>query len=91
MERIYKSMKNVGAGNIVLGIVMIVVGVSVGIITIISGAKLLRDKSDITFQYGKNGEKKQTANFCQPFVIYIIYGVCFIFFACVRRIWQKCL
>ena len=49
MERIYKSMKNVGAGNIVLGIVMIVVGVSVGIITIISGAKLLRDKSDITF------------------------------------------
>ncbi len=49
MERIYKSMKNVGAGNIVLGIIMIVVGVTVGIISIISGAKLLRDKSDITF------------------------------------------
>lgn len=49
MERIYKSMKNVGAGNIVLGIIMIVAGVSVGIITIISGAKLLKDKSDITF------------------------------------------
>ena len=39
MERIYKSMKSVGAGNIALGIIMIIIG----------GAKLLRDKSDITF------------------------------------------
>ena len=49
MERIYKSMKSVGAGNIALGIIMIITGVTAGIMTIIDGAKLLRDKSDITF------------------------------------------
>lgn len=49
MEKVYKSMKHVGAGNIALGVVMMVVGVTVGIITIISGAKLLKDKADITF------------------------------------------
>lgn len=49
MEKIYKSMKHVGTGNIALGVVMIVVGVTVGIVTIISGAKLLKDKADITF------------------------------------------
>lgn len=49
MEKIYKSMKHVGAGNIVLGVVVMVVGVAVGIVAIITGAKLLKDKSDITF------------------------------------------
>lgn len=49
MERIYKSMKHVGAGNIALGVIIMVVGVTVGIVTIISGAKLLKDKADITF------------------------------------------
>jgi hypothetical protein len=49
MERVYKSMKRIGAGNIVVGIVVLVVGVSAGIISIITGAKLLKNKSDITF------------------------------------------
>lgn len=49
MERIYKSMKHVGAGNIALGVIIMVVGVTVGIVAIISGAKLLKDKADITF------------------------------------------
>lgn len=49
MERIYKSMKNAGAANIAIGIVTLVVGVAAGIISIIAGAKLLKDKSDITF------------------------------------------
>lgn len=49
MENIYKSMKRVGAGNIVLGVIVMVVGVAVGIVAIITGAKLLKDKSDITF------------------------------------------
>lgn len=49
MERVYKSMKHVGAGNIAIGIVILVMGISTGIVAIITGAKLLRDKSDITF------------------------------------------
>ena len=49
MEKAYKTMQQTGAGNIALGIVMIVSGVTVGILAIISGARLLKNKSGITF------------------------------------------
>jgi hypothetical protein len=49
MERIYKSMKFSGASSIALGVVIICVGVVCGILAIINGAKLLKDKSNITF------------------------------------------
>ena len=48
-EKIYKTMNGAGAWNIVLGIVAIVVGVSTGVLLIISGAKLLSGKSKILF------------------------------------------
>ena len=48
-EKVYKTMKNVGAWNIVLGIVLIVVGVAVGVMQIVHGGKLLHDKKEITF------------------------------------------
>ena len=35
MEKIYKMMGNVGAGNIALGIIMIVTGVTAGVLTIV--------------------------------------------------------
>lgn len=49
MEKVYKTMRNTGASNIAIGIIMIVVGVSAGIMAIISGAVLLKRKSEITF------------------------------------------
>lgn len=49
MEKVYKTMKSVGAGCIVLGIITLVVGLSVGIISIVSGARLLKNKSEVTF------------------------------------------
>lgn len=49
MEKVYKTMKNVGAGNIVLGVIMIVSGIASGILTIIGGARLLNDKKNIMF------------------------------------------
>ena len=42
-------MKLAGGANIALGIITLVTGITVGILTIVSGAKLLRDKSEITF------------------------------------------
>ena len=45
-EKAYKTMGCVGGWNIAF---MIVVGVCVGIGSIIAGGKLLHDKSDITF------------------------------------------
>ncbi len=48
-EKVYKTMKSVGAFNIVAGILVIVGGIAAGIAIIVSGAKLLNDKSDLTF------------------------------------------
>ena len=49
MERAYLAMKNSGAGSIAIGIVLIVVGVTAGVLSIVSGANLLRHKREITF------------------------------------------
>lgn len=48
-EKIYKTMKKVGAWNIAFGVILIAVGMTVGIMQIIHGGKLLSDKKEITF------------------------------------------
>lgn len=48
-EKAYKSMNFVGILNIALGIVVLSVSVTCSILTIITGAKLLKDKTGITF------------------------------------------
>ena len=48
-EKKYLAMKNSGIVNIVSGIVTIATGVAIGILLIVSGAKLLSGKKDITF------------------------------------------
>lgn len=48
-EKVYKTMRRTGAGNIVLGVITLVVGIAGGILMIIGGAKLLARKSDILF------------------------------------------
>ena len=49
MERVYKTMRNTGAASIAVGIVVATVGLTTGIIAIISGELLLKRKSEITF------------------------------------------
>ncbi len=48
-EKIYKTMTRCGAGNVALGIVILVSGISAGVLMIISGTKLLKRKTEITF------------------------------------------
>ena len=49
MEKAYMTMKNSGAGNIVVGIIILVVGITAGVLSIVSGANLLRHTKEITF------------------------------------------
>ena len=49
MERVYKTMKVTGAGCIAAGVVILVTGLVVGIISIVNGALLLKRKSEIEF------------------------------------------
>ena len=48
-EKTYKLMGRVGGGTLALGIIVLVAGVVTGILTIISGARLLKGKSDLMF------------------------------------------
>lgn len=48
-EKIYNTMKQVGAWNIVFGVVLITLGVAIGVMQIVHGGKLLKDKKEITF------------------------------------------
>ena len=49
MEKAYRTMKNSGAGSIVIGIIILVTGVAAGVISIVNGASLLKNKNEITF------------------------------------------
>lgn len=48
-EKAYKAMNFAGTANITIGIIVVVVGVAAGIISIISGARLLKEKKGLTF------------------------------------------
>lgn len=48
-EKIFKTMRGTGALNIAVGVVLLVVGLTSGILMIIGGAKLLSGKSKIMF------------------------------------------
>ena len=49
MEKAYLTMKNSGAGSIAIGIIVLVVGITVGVLSLVSGASLLKHKREITF------------------------------------------
>ena len=48
-EKLYKTMGICGTGNLITGIVSIVIGVASGVLLIISGTRLLKKRSDIIF------------------------------------------
>lgn len=48
-EKTYKVMRGTGATNIAIGIISIAVGVTAGVLLLISGAKLLANKKNIMF------------------------------------------
>ncbi|MCI8743593.1 MAG: hypothetical protein HFG62_03600 [Lachnospiraceae bacterium] len=49
MEKVYKTMQTAGALSISVGIIVLVTGLVVGVLSIVSGGILLRRKADITF------------------------------------------
>ena len=49
MEKVYKTMRNTGAGSIALGVIILVSGLIIGILSSVNGALLLKRKNDITF------------------------------------------
>ncbi|HIX63796.1 MAG TPA: hypothetical protein H9852_05140 [Candidatus Mediterraneibacter colneyensis] len=49
MEKAYLAMKRSGAGSITIGIIILAVGIAAGILSIVSGANLLKHKKEITF------------------------------------------
>ncbi len=48
-EKAYKTMSLAGAANIAIGIITLVVGTIVGVVAIITGAQLIKNKKGLTF------------------------------------------
>jgi len=48
-EKIYKTMGRCGAWNIAVGVVVIVIGIAAGVIAILNGAKLIKDRTGLMF------------------------------------------
>jgi hypothetical protein len=48
-EKVFKTMGRTGAWNIAIGVVLIVVGLASGVLSIINGAKLIKEKAGIMF------------------------------------------
>ena len=48
-DKVYKSMGRIGGANIAMGIVCIIVGLTVGVLSIICGGQLLNDKKYLLF------------------------------------------
>lgn len=46
-ERVYKAMSKVGGGSIAVGVIVLAVGIASGILMIVGGARLLKEKSHI--------------------------------------------
>ena len=46
-EKIYKTLGSTGAGNIAVGIVVLVTGIAVGVLTLVNGDRLLKRRKDI--------------------------------------------
>ena len=49
MEKLYKTLGITGGASIAIGIIVIVVGITTGIISIIAGAKLIKSKKGLMF------------------------------------------
>ena len=49
MEKAYKTMTASGSIGLVVGVIMIVTGVAAGILSIVGGARLLKNRNVITF------------------------------------------
>ena len=48
-EKLYRAVSRGGAGSLAMGIIVLVVGVATGVLMIVNGAGLLKQKSQITF------------------------------------------
>lgn len=48
-EKLYKKVKGAGALDLVFGIIMLVVGITTGVMLIVNGSRLLAHKSESLF------------------------------------------
>ncbi len=49
MERVYKTMKRAGVCNLILGIVILITGITTGVLMLINGSRLIYQKKNILF------------------------------------------
>ena len=61
-EKIFKTIRGTGAASLAVGIVVLVTGISAGVMMIVNGARLLKCKSQVLIQFYEEGNKKEGAD-----------------------------
>ncbi|MDO4345437.1 MAG: hypothetical protein Q4C50_11620 [Eubacteriales bacterium] len=46
-EKIYRTMSVTGAGDIVIGVIVMIVGIAAGVLAIVNGARLLVSRKNV--------------------------------------------
>lgn len=49
MEKAFKTMTSSGIANLAVGIMLVVTGVAAGVLTIINGARLLKNRREVIY------------------------------------------
>ena len=49
MEKVYKLLKRAGGANIAIGVLLIVIGITLGVLNIVTGSSLLKNRRNILF------------------------------------------
>ena len=68
-EKLFKTMGRIGGANIAMGVICIVIGVVVGVLSIICGGKLLKDKNNMLFKLKVRLLNKRKRTLC-PFLLF---------------------
>lgn len=48
-EKLFKTIGRIGGVNIAVGVICIVIGVTTGVVSIVCGGKLMKDKNQLFF------------------------------------------
>ncbi len=49
MEKLYRKLNSIGVSSLIVGILTIVIGIGLGVVMIVNGARSLGGKHDIIF------------------------------------------
>lgn len=88
-EKAYKTMGLTGAANIAIGIVVMVVGVAAGVVAVIGGARLLKNREGLMFLIWSRNKRGKGMPLSGEGAVRVIYRIYHLFPPVFRSLWTN--